>query len=63
MHIGSYGDGLATVAMMYEFMEQQGYEQDITDKRLHHETYLSDARKVAPNKLKTVIRNLIKSKD
>ena len=63
MHIGSYDDGLATVAMMYEYMEQQGYEQDITDKRLHHETYLSDARKVAPKKLKTVIRNLIKSKD
>jgi len=63
MHIGFYGDGLATVAMMYEFMEQHGYEQDITDKRLHHETYLSDARKVAPKKLKTVIRNPIKSKD
>lgn len=63
MHIGSYDDEPATVAMMHEFMEQQGYELDITDKRLHHEIYLSDARKVAPEKLKTVIRHPIKAKD
>ena len=62
MHIGSYDDEPATVAMMHEFMEQQGYEIDITDKRLHHEIYLSDARKVAPEKLKTVIRHPIKTK-
>ena len=62
MHIGSYDDEPATVAMMHEFMEQQGYELDITDKRLHHEIYLSDARKVAPEKLKTVIRHPIKEK-
>ncbi len=48
---------------MHEFMEQQGYELDITDKRLHHEIYLSDARKVAPEKLKTVIRHPIKEKE
>ncbi len=62
MHIGSYDDEPATVAMMHEFMEQQGYELDITDKRLHHEIYLSDARKVAPEKLKTVIRHPIRKK-
>ena len=62
MHIGPYDDEPATVAMMHEFMEQQGYELDITDKRLHHEIYLSDARKVAPEKLKTVIRHPIKAK-
>lgn len=62
MHFGSYDDEPATVAMMHEFMEQQGYELDITDKRLHHEIYLSDARKVAPEKLKTVIRHPIKVK-
>ena len=62
MHIGSYDDEPATVAMMHEFMEQQGYELDITDKRLHHEIYLSDARKVDPEKLKTVIRHPIKAK-
>ena len=60
MHIGPYDDEPATVAMLHEFMEKQGYELDITDKRLHHEIYLSDARKVAPDKLKTVIRHPIK---
>ena len=63
MHIGSYDDEPVTVAMMHEFMEQQGYELDITDKRLHHEIYLSDARKVVPEKLKTVIRHPIKTKE
>lgn len=62
MHIGSYDDEPATVVMMHEFIERQGYELDITDKRLHHEIYLSDARKVAPEKLKTVIRHPIKIK-
>ena len=62
MHIGSYDDEPATVAMMHEFMEQQGYKLDITDKRLHHEIYMSDARKVAPEKRKTVIRHPIKGK-
>ena len=60
MHIGSYDDEPATVARMHEFIKQQGYELDITDKRLHHEIYLSDARKVAPEKLKTVIRHPVK---
>ncbi len=36
-------------------MEKQGYVLDISNKRLHHEIYLSDARKVAPEKMKTVI--------
>ena len=60
MHTGSYDDEPATVSMMHEFIESQGYALDITDKRLHHEIYLSDARKVAPDKLKTVIRHPIK---
>ena len=59
--IGSY-DKPDIVAMMHKFMEQQGYELDITDKRLHHEIYLSDARKVAQEKLKTVIRHPVKGK-
>ena len=62
MHTGSYDDEPATVSMMHEFIESQGYALDITDKRLHHEIYLSDARKVAPEKLKTVIRHPIKRK-
>lgn len=60
MHIGSYDDEPATVETMHRFMEEQGYVLDITDKRMHHEIYLSDARKVAPEKLKTVIRHPIR---
>ena len=60
MHIGPYDDEPATVELMHKFMEEQGYELDITDERMHHEIYLSDARKVAPEKLKTVIRHPIK---
>ena len=63
MHIGSYDDEPATVDVMHEYMAQQGYELDITNERMHHEIYLSDARKVAPEKLKTVIRHPIKPKE
>ncbi|MBQ6384943.1 MAG: GyrI-like domain-containing protein [Lachnospiraceae bacterium] len=62
MHIGSYDDEPATVQLMHDFMEQEGYELDITDKRLHHEIYLSDARRVLPEKLRTVIRHPVKVK-
>ncbi|MCR4667744.1 MAG: GyrI-like domain-containing protein [Clostridia bacterium] len=60
MHIGPYDDEPATVLRMHEFMEQQGYSLDITDQRLHHEIYLSDARKTAPEKLRTVIRHPVR---
>ena len=60
MHIGSYDDEPATIDAMHEFIEKEGYGLDITDKRIHHEIYLSDARKVAPEKLKTVIRHPIR---
>jgi len=61
MHIGSYDDEPATVELMHEFMTSEGYELDITDKRMHHEIYLSDARKVVSEKLRTVIRHPIKN--
>ena len=60
MHIGAYDDEPATVEMMHRFMEEQGYVLDITDQRFHHEIYLSDARRVASEKRKTVIRLPIK---
>ena len=63
MHLGPYDDEPATVEMMHRFMEAQGYELDITDRRFHHEIYLSDARKTAPEKLKTVIRHPIRLKE
>ena len=62
MHIGPFDDEPATVAIMDNYLEQQGYVNDITSTRLHHEIYLSDARKVAPEKYKTVIRHPIKKK-
>ncbi|MBQ8894553.1 MAG: GyrI-like domain-containing protein [Clostridia bacterium] len=60
MHVGSYDDEPATVALMHKYMKESGYELGITDTHYHHEIYLSDARKVAPEKLKTVIRHPIK---
>jgi len=60
MHIGPYDTEPATVSLMHAYAEQQGYMPDITDKRLHHEIYLGDVRKVAPEKLKTVIRHPIR---
>lgn len=60
MHIGPYDSEPETVEMMHIFMAAQGYELDITEKRFHHEIYLSDARRTAPEKLKTVIRHPIK---
>lgn len=60
MHIGAFEDEPQTIALMDEYIAQNGYENDITESRLHHEIYLSDARKVAPEKWKTVIRHPIK---
>ena len=60
LHIGPYDDEPNTVERMHQYMEEQGYTLDISDQRLHHEIYLSDARKVAPEKLKTVIRHPIR---
>ena len=62
MHSGSYDDEPATIAAMDKFIADNGYENDISDTRRHHEIYLSDARKVAPEKLKTVIRHPIREK-
>ena len=62
MHSGSYDDEPATVAAMDKFIADNSYENDISDTRRHHEIYLSDVRKVAPEKLKTVIRHPIRKK-
>ena len=60
MHIGPYDDEPATVAAMDAFVQANGYANDLTDVRRHHEIYLSDVRKTVPEKLKTVIRHPIK---
>ncbi len=60
MHLGSFDEEPATVALMDAYLSEQRYENDLSQTRLHHEIYLSDARKVAPEKWKTVIRHPIK---
>ena len=62
MHRGSYDAEPSTVAIMDKYLEDNGYVNDFSDTRLHHEIYLSDARKVALDKLKTVIRHPIRKK-
>ncbi len=60
MHIGAYENEPQTVATMDAYLAENGYTNDFTESRLHHEIYLSDPRKVAPEKWKTVIRHPIK---
>lgn len=60
MHIGPFDAEPATVALMDAYLAENGYLPDLSDTRLHHEIYLSDARKVAPEKWKTVIRHPIR---
>ncbi len=60
MHLGAFDDEPATVAVMDAFLDANGYENDFSATRLHHEIYLSDARKVAKEKWKTVIRHPIR---
>ena len=59
LHQGSFDDEPATVAVMDTYLKEQGYRNDFSDSRCHHEIYLSDARKVSPEKWKTVIRHPI----
>lgn len=60
MHIGSYDDEPRTVAAMDKFISENGYANDITEERLHHEIYISDPNKCAPEKRKTIIRHPIR---
>lgn len=62
MHIGPYDDEPDTVAVMDQYAAEQGYELDFSETRLHHEIYLGDPRKTAPEKLKTVIRHPVKKR-
>ena len=60
MHTGPFDNEPETVAIMDGFLEENGYVNDFSECRLHHEIYLSDARKVEPEKWKTVIRHPIR---
>ena len=60
MHIGSYDNEPATIEAMEQMAKENGYEIDISEERFHHEIYLSDPRRAAKEKLKTVVRHPIK---
>lgn len=61
MHIGPFDHEPSTVALMAQYIAENGYANDMNENRLHHEIYLSDARKAAPEKRKTVIRHPIRT--
>ena len=66
MHLGPYDDEPATVALLDAFVAEQGLENDMSDTaagRHHHEIYLSDPRRTAPEKLKTVLRHPVRARD
>lgn len=60
MHLGSFDSEPTTVALIENYLKEQGFVNDLNEQRLHHEIYMSDARRVAPEKWKTVIRHPIK---
>lgn len=62
MHVGAYDDEPRTVALMDAFLEASGYENDFSTERMHHEIYLSDARRVPPERRKTVIRHPVRGR-
>ena len=61
MHTGPFDHEPSTVALMDQYIAENGYANDMNENRLHHEIYLSDARKVAPEKWKTIIRHPIRT--
>ena len=60
LHVGPFDDEPESVARMDAFISANGYANDFTESRLHHEIYLSDFRKTAPEKRKTVLRHPIR---
>jgi hypothetical protein len=60
MHLGPYDDEPASVVRLTKFVAENGYVSDVSARRRHHEIYLADPRKTAPDKLKTVLRQPIK---
>jgi len=52
LHVGPYDEEPASIAKLHAFAAEQGREL----RGLHHEIYLSDARRVAPEKLRTILR-------
>lgn len=63
MHFGSFDDEPASLEKMDKYLEENGYDKEFSDTRLHHEIYLSDPRKTTPDKQKTVIRQPVKKRN
>lgn len=63
LHIGCYDGEPETVGLMDKFISENGYVNDFSEMRLHHEIYLGDPNRTAPEKLKTVIRHPIMAVD
>ena len=59
LHFGPYDDEPATLSKMLDYMHTQGCQSDFA-ARHHHEIYLSDPRKTAPEKLRTIIRHPVR---
>jgi hypothetical protein len=57
MHIGPYATEPATVDRMHAFMTENGLKDNVGPNGKHHEIYMSDPRKAAPDKMKTVLRH------
>ncbi|MBN1304660.1 MAG: GyrI-like domain-containing protein [Anaerolineales bacterium] len=62
MHIGPYANELETLERMWAFMEKNGYQDRVGQGGKHHEIYLGDPRRAAPEKLKTILRHPVARK-
>ena len=60
MHIGPYATEPETLARMQAFMDENGYQDLVGQGGKHHEIYLGDPNRAAPEKLKTVLRHPVK---
>jgi len=56
LHIGPFDDEPKTLKLMEEFIAENNLQSDLNAARRHHEIYLSDPRKISPEKMKTVLR-------
>ena len=60
LHTGPFETEPETVKVMDAFLAEHGYVNDLTDRRLHHEIYLSDARKTTPDRWRTILRHPVR---
>ena len=63
MHVGPYDTEPETIRQMEIYAAEQGYQSDLTVQRLHHEIYLSDPRRTAPEKMRRVLRHPVRKEE